>query len=342
MGGDHGPETIIKGVALAIKTNPNFIPILVGDENRIKPIVALYDELKDVRIVHTPDVVAADEKPSVALRSGKNSSMRLAIDLVDSGAADATVSGGNTGALMAMALIVLRTIEGIDRPALAAYLPTVDGKCCMLDLGANIECSSDHLVQFALMGDAFCRVTSDIKNPSIGLLNVGEEEQKGNAALRDAAAVLMNPENGLNYSGFIEGNDITAGVVDVVVSDGFAGNIAIKTAEGTATFISTLLKRSFKSSILAKIGYLLARFALKSLRRKLDPQRYNGAVLLGLNGIVVKSHGGATDKGVDNAIGIALSMINNDFMTNLKTSVQRSLKAVDKAENDAEEASAKR
>ena len=333
MGGDHGPETVIKGVALAVKKNPKLVPILVGDEALISPVVTKYEELKGVRIVHTADAVPADEKPSVALRSGKNSSMRLAIDLVKNGEADATVSGGNTGALMAMALIVLRPIDGIDRPALAAYLPTIDGQCCMLDLGANIECSADNLVQFALMGDAFCRVTSDVKSPSIGLLNVGEEEQKGNAAIRDASAVLMNPENGLNYAGFIEGNDITAGVVDVVVSDGFSGNIAIKTAEGTATFIINMMRRSFKSGLMAKIGYLMARPALKILRGKLDPQRYNGAVLLGLNGIVVKSHGSANHAGIDNAITIAVSMINNDFMADLKTSVRWSLKAVDKAEN---------
>ena len=336
MGGDHGPEAVIDGTALAVKNNPNLIPILVGDETVITPLLAKHDVLKGVRVVHTPDAVTSDEKPSIALRSGKNSSMRLAINLVKDGEADATVSGGNTGALMAMALIVLRPIDGIDRPALAAYLPTLQGQCCMLDLGANIDCTSDNLVQFALMGSAFCRVTSSVKNPSIGLLNVGEEEQKGNAAIRDASAVLMNPENKLNYYGFIEGNDITAGAVDVVVSDGFSGNIAVKTAEGTATFISTLMRNSFKSSILARIGYLLARFALKTLRRKLDPQRYNGAVLLGLNGIVVKSHGSARPSGVENAIGIAINMITNEFMTDLKKTVRRSIKAVDKAENALE------
>ncbi len=334
MGGDHGAAAIIKGTALAVDKNPFLIPILVGDENIIKPILTKYDALKGVRIVHTSDVVPLDEKPSAALRSGKTSSMRLAIDLVDEGAADAIVSGGNTGALMAMALIVLRMIDGIDRPALAAYLPTVDDQCVMLDLGANIDCDADNLIQFALMGDAFCRVTLDVKTPRIGLLNVGEEEQKGNVALREAASVLMNPENGLNYYGFIEGDDITTGVVDVVVSDGFSGNIAIKTLEGTAMFIIILMRRSFKSSILAKIGYLLAWFALKNLRRKLDPQRYNGAVLLGLNGIVVKSHGSANADGIENAIGIATSMVNNDFMADLKKSVKGSLKAVDNAENN--------
>ena len=334
MGGDHGAAAIIKGTALAVNKNPFLIPILVGDEDIIKPILTKYDALKGVRIVHTPDVVSLDEKPSAALRSGKSSSMRLAIDLVDEGAADAIVSGGNTGALMAMALVVLRMIDGIDRPALAAYLPTVEGQCVMLDLGANIDCDTDNLVQFALMGNAFCRVTSDVKTPSIGLLNVGEEEQKGNVALRAAASVLINPENGLNYYGCIEGDDITAGVVDVVVSDGFSGNIAIKTLEGAAMFMTILIRRSFKSSILAKIGYLLAGFALKNLRRKLDPQRYNGAVLLGLNGIVVKSHGSANADGIENAIGIAISMVNNDFMADLKKSVKRSLKAVDNAENN--------
>ena len=332
MGGDFGPVVTVAGAALAVSRNPKMVPILVGDEKKIKPLLTQYPALKDAEIVHTEDYVASDEKPSVALRTGKKSSMKLAIDLVKEGKADAAVSSGNTGALMAMALIGLRTVEGIDRPALAAFLPTIDGQCCMLDLGANVECDADNLVQFAIMGDALCRVASDVKTPSIGLLNVGEEEQKGNDALREASAVLSNPENGLNYKGFIEGNDITQGSVDVVVSDGFAGNIALKTAEGTAHFITTLMRRSFKSSILAKLGYLLARPALKYLRNQLDPQRYNGAVLVGLNGIVVKSHGSATSKGTAHAMEIAADIVANDYLDDLKSSLNRSLKAVDAAE----------
>lgn len=337
MGGDFGPEVTVAGAALAVSKHPRLTPILVGDEAKIRPLISKHSSLSHAEIVHTEDYVSSDEKPSVALRTGKNSSMKLAIDLVKEGKADAAVSSGNTGALMAMALIGLRTVDGIDRPALAAYLPTLNGQCCMLDLGANVECDAENLVQFAIMGDVFCRMTSDVKTPTIGLLNVGEEEQKGNNALRDAATILSRPENGLNYSGFIEGNDITTGSVDVVVSDGFAGNIALKTAEGTAHFITTLLRRSFKSSILARLGYLLARHALKSLRNKLDPQRYNGAVLLGLNGIVVKSHGSATSRGIAQAMEIAFDMIDNNFMDDLKSSLNRSFKAVDAAEQASQE-----
>ncbi len=210
--------------------------------------------LKDVRIHHTEDMVASDDVPSQALRSGKNSSMRLAIDMVKDGTADAVVSAGNSGALMIMALMVLRTIEGIDRPALAAFFPTMNGRCCMLDLGANIECSATNLVQFAVMGDTFFRVTADAAThhsykPSIGLLNVGEEEQKGSASIRDAAAILSDPEISMNYYGFVEGSDFPMGCVDIVVSDGFSGNVALKTAEGTSRLIGTMIRQAFQSTL---------------------------------------------------------------------------------------------
>ncbi|NBQ83814.1 MAG: phosphate acyltransferase PlsX [Alphaproteobacteria bacterium] len=333
MGGDHGTAVIVKGIAMAMTTSPNMRPILVGDETLIQKELSKYSDLQAVEIVHTTDIVPAEEKPSVALRNGKNTSMRLAINLVQEGKADAAVSCGNTGALMAMALIALRTIDGIDRPALAANLPTIDSKCCMLDLGANIDCTAEHLVQFALMGETFSRVVNGNDNPSIGLLNVGAEEQKGNAVLREAAAMLSASKSEINYYGFVEGNDITMGAVDVVVSDGFSGNIALKTAEGTAKFITTLLRRSLKSSLMAKIGYLFVRSALKPLRHKLNPQRYNGAVLLGLNGIVVKSHGSATDEGVAYAINTALQMINHNYMDDLRQSAARATIAIDRAEN---------
>lgn len=328
MGGDNAPSTIVDGVALAVKRNPSIHPILVGPEHLLQPLIDRHDHLAGAEIVHTNDAVAPDEKPSVALRVGKNSSMRLAIDLVHDGQADAAVSAGNSGALMVMALMVLRTMEGIDRPALAAFLPTLQGRCYMLDLGANIDCTRDHLVQFAIMGDAFCRVTSGINAPRIGLLNVGEEEQKGNSTIQQASTVLSNPDIKLNYTGFVEGNDITKGHVDVVVSDGFSGNIALKTVEGTAQFITAMMRRSFKSSFLSKLGYLMARPALKALRKTLNPQNYNGAVLLGLNGIVVKSHGGADTVGTANAIDVAANMIHNAFIDDLKKSVERTVVSV--------------
>ncbi|NDA08656.1 MAG: phosphate acyltransferase PlsX [Alphaproteobacteria bacterium] len=331
MGGDKAPDVVIDGTALAVSRNPLIVPTLVGDEHVLRPLLSRHSSLKNVEILHTPDQVEAEDVPSIALRTGKNSSMNLAISLVKEGKADAVVSAGNSGALLIMALMALRTMEGIDRPALAAYMPTIHGLCCMLDLGANIDCNAEHLVQFAIMGDAFCRVTTGVQTPSLGLLNVGEEEQKGNATIREAATVLSRPDVALNYIGFVEGNDITSGEVDVVVSDGFSGNIALKTTEGTAQFITTLLRRSFKSSAMAKLGYLLARPALKGLRKKLDPQLYNGAVLLGLNGIVVKSHGGANARGIANAIEVATRMIENDFLNDLKQSVERSMLALDES-----------
>lgn len=328
MGGDNAPSTIIDGVSLAVRRNPSIEPILVGDQARLKPLLKRHPHLNGAEIVHTDDAVAPDEKPSVALRVGKTSSMRMAIDLVKDGHADAVVSAGNSGALMIMALMVLRPMEGIDRPALAAFLPTVNGRCCMLDLGANIDCTSDHLVQFAIMGNAFARVISGIASPSIGLLNVGEEEQKGNTTIQEAATVLSNPDVKLNYTGYVEGNDIAKGHVDVVVTDGFSGNIALKTVEGTAQFITAMMRRSFKSSLLSKLGYLMARPALKALRKSLNPQNYNGAVLLGLNGIVVKSHGSADTTGVANAIDVAANMIHNAFIDDLKKSVERTVISV--------------
>lgn len=336
MGGDSAPQTIIDGVARAVAKDSSIIPVLVGQEAKLKPLLKRHDLLERAEIVHAEDVVAADEKPSVALRVGKNSSMQGAIDLVKEGRAEAAVSAGNSGALMVMALLALRTMEGIDRPALAAFFPTLEGRCCMLDLGANIDCTSDHLVQFAIMGDAFSRVTSGIASPSIGLLNVGEEEQKGSATIRQAAALLAMPEVKLNYKGFVEGDDITKGVVDVIVSDGFSGNIALKSAEGTARLILTKLRHSFSESLFSKLGYLMARPALKSLRKSLNPQNYNGAVLLGLNGIVVKSHGGADAVGVANAIGVAANMISNSFIDDLKKSVERSVISVSSAASEGE------
>ena len=334
MGGDDAPSVVIDGTALAVKGDPGIVPCLVGDERQLTPLVKKHACLESVDIVHTEDAVAPDAKPSAALRTGKKSSMRLAIDMVDAGKADAVVSAGNSGALMVMSLMSLRTMEGIDRPALAAYIPTEKDPCCILDLGANIDCSTNHLVQFAVMGDAFARVITGIPSPSVGLLNVGEEEQKGSNTVRDAAMVLSNAEVGLDYAGFVEGDDITKGTVDVIVTDGFSGNIALKTAEGTARFVVNLMRRSFRSSLLSRLGYLLARPRLKELRAKLDPQLYNGAVLLGLNGIVVKSHGSADARGFANAVGVAASMISRDFMADLKKSVERSVEGIDTLQKD--------
>jgi glycerol-3-phosphate acyltransferase PlsX len=339
MGGDHAPHAIITGTELAVRLDPSITPILVGDEQKIRPLIKADSPLRDVRIHHTTDKVASDDVPSQALRSGKKSSMRLAIDLVNDGTADAVVSAGNSGALLIMALMALRTIEGIDRPAMAAFFPTMNGRCCMLDLGANIECSATNLVQFAVMGDAFFRVTADESTnhaykPSIGLLNVGEEEQKGSASIRDAAAILADPEINMNYYGFVEGSDFPMGGVDIVVSDGFSGNVALKTAEGTSRLIGTMIRQAFQSTFFSRIGYLLASRSFKKLRDMMNPQNYNGAVLLGLNGIVVKSHGSADPKGFANAIKVASDMHRNNFMEDVKVGIARSLKAIEMSQNN--------
>ena len=328
MGGDYAPAAVVAGTALAVERDPRITPIFVGDQAQLQPHLKRLKVLAGAEILHTPDMVAADAKPSAALRTGKSSSMRLAIDLVKQGKADAVVSAGNSGALMVMALLVLRTIEGIDRPALAAYFPSVRGRCYMLDLGANVECSTTNLVQFAAMGDAFCRVTSSIAKPSIGLLNIGEEEQKGNQTIRDAAAILSQPAIGLNYHGYVEGNDIAGGGVDVVISDGFSGNVALKTIEGTSKLIGSMIRQSFRATPFSRLGYLLSNRSFRRLRNMMDPQVYNGAVLLGLDGIVVKSHGGANRIGFANAIKVAADMHSNNFMDDLRAAVRRSIKAI--------------
>ena len=239
--------------------------------------------------------------------------MRIAVDLVKDGKADAVISAGNTGALLSISYIVLRTIDGISRPAMTAYFPTMKGETAMLDLGANIECDSKNLIDFALMGSAFSRIILKSSNPSVGLLNVGEESQKGNSIIQDASALLKNLENKINYYGFVEGNDIAEGNVDVIITDGFSGNIALKTAEGTAKLVTFLLESSFKSSIFSKIGYLLSKNGLKKMKDRVDPRKYNGAVLLGLNGIVVKSHGNTDPLGFSNAVKVGYEMVSGNF-----------------------------
>jgi glycerol-3-phosphate acyltransferase PlsX len=253
--------------------------------------------------------------------------MRLAIDAVADGRADGIVSAGNTGALMAMAKIALKMLPGIDRPAIASFFPTQRGESVMLDLGANIDCDADNLVQFALMGDAFARSVLGLTQPTIGLLNVGSEDLKGHEFVRAAATQLRAENSPVKFHGFIEGNDIAAGTVDVIVTDGFTGNVALKTAEGTARLFSEFLRAAFKHSLLARIGYLFAADALKKMRERMDPRRYNGAMFLGLNGIAVKSHGGADALGFANAIGVAVDMKLNGFVDQIRDEIAR-LKAI--------------
>jgi len=313
MGGDNAPRSVLRGATIAKRRYPELDFLIFGDEERLAPMMKRMIRVRrSSRIVHTPDVVASDEKAATALRSGRNSSMRKAIDAVRDGEAAGVVSAGNTGALMAMAKVVLKTVPGIDRPAMASFFPTLRGETAMLDLGANIECSADNLVQFAMMGEMFARTVLGSLRPTVGLLNVGSEEVKGHEELREAHAILK--EGGLAYNGFVEGDDIAAGTVDVVVADGFSGNVALKSAEGTAKLVNEFVRQTFKSSLLAAIGYLFARRALIKLRARVDPRRYNGATFLGLNGIVVKCHGGSDALGFATGVGVARDMIRNGFI----------------------------
>ena len=324
MGGDQAPLMVLKGADKSLKRYPQAEFLLFGDEAKIKPLLAKMPRLtRRSQIQHTDAFVTNEAKPSVALRTGRRSSMRLAIDAVAEGKADGSVSAGNTGALMAMAKFALKMLPGIDRPAIASFFPTLRGESVMLDLGANIECDADNLVQFALMGDAFARTVLGLVQPTVGLLNVGSEDLKGHEALRSAAMKLRDANAPVKFYGFIEGNDIAEGTVDVVVTDGFTGNIALKTAEGTARLFSTFLRAAFKHSLLARIGYLFAADALKKMRERMDPRRYNGAMLLGLNGIAVKSHGGADALGFANAIGVAVDMKINGFVDQIRDEIAR-------------------
>lgn len=319
MGGDKAPDMVLKGAEIALVRYPELRFLLVGIEDRITPLLDKLPKLKvAATIVPAEDVITGDAKPAAALRGGKRSSMRLAIDAVAEGRADCAVSAGNTGALMAMAKIVLKTMPGIERPAMAQFLPTQRGETVLLDLGANVECDAENLIQFALMGDAFARAVLGLMKPTIGLLNVGSEEAKGNDSVREAHARLRAGVPGLIYHGFVEGDDIAAGTVDVVVTDGFSGNVALKTAEGVAKLFFEFFRSAFQSSVLARIGWFFARSAIMKLRDRLDPRRHNGAMLLGLNGIVVKSHGGSDALGFASAIGVAHDLRSNGFLERIK------------------------
>ncbi len=319
MGGDHAPDIVVTGAAIARERLPNAYFLLFGDEARLRPLVEAQPLLAGcVEIRHTDVAISNGDKPSAALRNGKQSSMRLAIDAVKSGEASCTVSAGNTGALMAMAMFGLRTLPGIDRPAICSVLPTMNGESCMLDLGANVECSAENLVQFAVMGEVFARTVLGLAKPTIGLMNIGVEELKGNEEVKAAANTIRNSNLPIEFKGFVEGDDISKGTVDVIVTDGFTGNVALKTVEGTSKLISTFIRETFQSSLLAKIGYLFASRSIDKLRLRLDPRRYNGAVFLGLNGIVVKSHGGTDGIGFANAIGVAADMAVHGFIDTMK------------------------
>ena len=315
MGGDQAPEMVIEGTAEAQLLYPNAEFILFGPKNKIDEELKKHPILSTkAKIVHTDEFVSSEDKPSQALRHGRKSSMGLALAAVRDGDADVAVSAGNTGALMALSKFTLRMLPGIDRPALISSLPTLRGESCMLDLGANIDCDSNNLVQFAVMGAAYSRAVLGRNNPTVGLLNVGVEELKGSDTLRVAAHTLSDSQHlHMDFKGFVEADSIGQGDVDVYVTDGFTGNMALKSIEGTAKFMSELMSRAFRSSFMAKLGYLLSVKGLNSLRNHLDPNNHNGGVFIGLNGLVVKSHGGANAHGFTSAIGVAYDMSNNNL-----------------------------
>ena len=326
MGGDVGPAVMLAGAARAHERRGDLCFIMFGDEAKIRAELAKHPALAPaVEIVHCPDVIAGTEKPSQAIRRAKTTSMGRAIAAVKSGDANAAISAGNTGALMAMSKLALRTMAGIDRPALAALLPTLGGNdLVMLDLGANTESDAQNLVQFAVMGAAYARVVLDLEKPRVQLLNIGTEELKGTGEIKEAATILRDADYlGMRFDGFIEGDKISRGDVDVVVTDGFSGNIALKTAEGTARFVTDLLRRAFTSSIRSKIGFLISKPATELLRHHLDPNNHNGAVFLGLNGLIFKSHGNANEKGVANAIRVAARMVREDLTRKIVEDLDR-------------------
>src|SRR5690242_20566099 len=324
MGGDQAPSMVVRGAEIALQRHPDLRFLLFGAETEIGPLLAKLPHLaKSVTVYHTSEAVADDARPSLALRTGRQSSMRLAIDAVADGRADGVVSAGNTGALMAIAKFVLKMLPGIDRPAIASFFPTRRGESVMLDLGANVECDEENLVQFALMGDVFARTVLGLVEPTVGLLNVGSEDLKGNDAVRGASARLRGTLTPIHFSGFIEGDDIAAGTVDVVVTDGFTGNIAVKTAEGMAKLFGDFVEAFFRHFLSVRIGYLFARRALRKLRMRSDPRRYNGAIFLGLGGIAVKSHGSTDAFGFANAIGVAVDMKVNGVLDKIRVELAR-------------------
>jgi len=330
MGGDHGPSVVLPGADISLTRHPDIEFRLYGDRAVMEPIVEGLPRLKaNAKLVHTDVSIRMDDKPSQALRRGRwKSSMWLAIDAVKKCEADVSISAGNTGALMAMARFNLKTIKGIERPAIAALWPTLKGESVVLDVGASIGADEEHLINLAAMGSAMARVLFDIERPTVGLLNVGVEEIKGLEAVREAGQRLREGNFPyFDYIGFVEGDDIGKGAADVVVTEGFAGNIALKTAEGTARQFAQYLKDAMARTLAARLGYLLARHAFRALREKMDPRKANGGVFLGLNGIVIKSHGGADAEGFAAAVDMGYDMFRYGLLGKIGESMAREMQA---------------
>jgi glycerol-3-phosphate acyltransferase PlsX len=318
MGGDHGPSVVIPGAAIALERRPDTRFVIYGDEKLVLPLLDQHPRLKAVTTFHHTDVsVKMDDKPSQALRSGRyKSSMWKSIEACKTGEAHVTVSAGNTGALMAMSKFCLRLMARIERPAIAAIWPTIRGESVVLDVGATIGADAAHLFDMAIMGAAMARIVFDIDRPTVGLLNVGVEEIKGVEAVKEAGKMLREANlPNLDYRGFVEGDDLGKGTVDVVVTEGFTGNIALKTAEGTAKQIAEYLRAAMSRSLLSKLGYLLAKGAFSALKEKMDPRKVNGGVFLGLDGVVIKSHGGTDAIGFASAVELGYEMARYELLT---------------------------
>ncbi|MEO0816484.1 MAG: phosphate acyltransferase PlsX [Pseudomonadota bacterium] len=323
MGGDAAPNVVIEGLSRFLPSRSNISVLLHGDEDALTPLLEAESDVAAVtEVVHTDDAISMEDKPSQALRK-KSSSMWRAIESVKSGAAQASVSAGNTGALMAISMMALRRMDGVHRPAMAALWPTLRGRIVVLDVGANLEADANQLLTFAIMGEAYARAIRGVERPTIGILNVGSEEQKGHEEVRRAAELLKSSGLDLDYRGFVEGNDISEGTVDVVVTDGFSGNIALKTAEGTARLVASFVREALTSSPLAKAGAALASGGLRQLKERMDPSNVNGGVLLGLNGVSVKSHGGTDAKGFATALGLAADLALSNYKDEVAASLAR-------------------
>lgn len=324
MGADQGLQEVINGLGLAYQNGLKASVSVHGQEKEISSSIELNGlGEKPVTVVHADDVITMDDKPTDALRRGKKSSMWSTVAAVKNGAAAAAVSSGNTGALMAMGVLQLRKIEGIDRPAISCLWPTAKGLSVVLDVGANVEASAKQLVQFAIMGEAYFRALTEKDKPSVGLLNVGAEELKGHDLIRNAATILREADSEMNFVGFVEGNGISAGQADVVVTDGFTGNVALKTAEGTARMVGGWLKEALTSNLMSKLGAALMMSSLKSLKQRMDPSEVNGAPLLGLNGLVIKSHGGADASGIAAALKTAEKLAAHPFQDEIRRTVAK-------------------
>jgi glycerol-3-phosphate acyltransferase PlsX len=324
MGGDNAPRIVVEGMERIAQSHPHLDFLVHGDEAQLKALLTKAPTAAPrVTIRHTDKSVAMDAKPSQMLRQGKGTSMWNAIESVKSGEAVAAVSAGNTGALMALSMFILRKVEGVHRPALVGSWPTRKGVCAVLDLGADIAADAEQLVEFAIMGAAFARAVHGVPNPRVALLNIGEEELKGHESIREGARLMRESGLPIDFRGYIEPDKIGYGDIDVVVTDGFTGNVALKTAEGIARMISDMLKDAFKSGPLSMLGALMVMPALKNFRAKMDPRKTNGAVFLGLNGIVVKSHGGTDDVGFAQAISVAAGMGDSNFRTEVEENLRR-------------------